>query len=130
MHSRRAACARFVAAALAVLLPAAFGAMMLVTPQTIVDAMPGPQIAQMVGIRQLVYSAMLAAALIMFPARVVGLLLAGRGLTDLADFVVQVAGTGTVAGPALFPLITSLVSFAAAYVLYAKTPAASKGNYV
>ena len=117
---------------LAVLLPAGFGAVMLVSPQSIITtmAMTAPHIAQMVGIRQLVYSGMLAAALVMFPARVVGLLLAGRGLTDFADFVTDVVGTGTVVGPALFPLITSLISFTAAYVLYSKTPAASKGSYV
>jgi hypothetical protein len=115
---------------LAVLLPAAFGALMLVNPQTIVATMPVEHVAHMVGIRNLVHSALLAAALVMFPARVVGLLVAGRGLTDFADFVVSVVGTGTVTGQTLFPLITSLVSFTAAFVLYSKTPGASKGSYV
>lgn len=106
---------------MAVLLPAGFGAFLLFSPDVAAQSMPATAFVEQVGIRQLVYSGILLVALLSLPARVVGLIVAGRGVTDLADAVAAVAASG-VTPQAMFPLVTAVFSFAAAYYLYTKAP--------
>jgi hypothetical protein len=106
---------------IAVILPALLGLLLLTNPHASPQISSPDELARMVGIRNVVYSLILLPALLMFPNRVVALLLAGRGLTDLADGVASVA-SGAQLGPSLFPIVTSIISFAAAYYLYTRRP--------
>jgi hypothetical protein len=107
---------------LAVILPAIFGVLLLVSPQTGTQMNSPEVLAELVGIRQLVYSLVLLVAILAFPGRVVALLLAGRGLTDLSDGLASIIATGGLGGPTLFPLVTAVISFAAAYYLFRRAP--------
>jgi hypothetical protein len=111
---------------LSVIIPAAIGIFQLLRPETALTLTPVHQLTEMMGIRQLVYSVMLLAALALFPNRVVSLLMVGRGLTDFADSIVAIAETGGFGAPAAVPMITALITFAAAYVLYDNAPSVPK----
>lgn len=103
---------------LAVVLPALLGVIVAANPQAALQMTTPEGLAHSFGIRNVVYALVLLVALRIMPNRVVGLLLAGRGLTDLADAIATFITTGSVAGPALGALVSSLISFSAAYYLY------------
>ncbi len=109
----------------AVVLPALLGILMLVSAQTALQMTTPEGLAHTAGIRNVVYALVLLVALLSMSNRVVGLLLAGRGLTDLADTIATVVTTGSLAGPVIFPLVTSVISFAAAYYLYFRSAGAA-----
>jgi hypothetical protein len=73
-------------------------------------------VASMAGVRNIVFSLMVAYAAFALPKAAVALLVAGRGLTDLADGLLGIASAG-VSGQVIMPIVLAVISFVVAYLI-------------
>jgi len=115
----------------AIVLPAMFGLMLLTVPgqmptlKPTIDTVAGIagtsdmvgmlySLAGMSGARDIVFSGVLIAALLLLEPKAMGILIAGRGVIDLTDGLQSLA-KGQAA--AAMPLVFGMISFAVAYLI-------------
>ena len=104
--------------ALVVIIPALIGLGLVMDPQ----GMPGSaeislaDVAAMAGVRNIVFSLLVAYAAFKMPKAAVALLIAGRGLTDLVDGLMAMTHSG-VGQQSIMPVVMGVISLAAAYLI-------------
>lgn len=107
---------------LAVVMPAIVGLVLLLNPSSFSSQpLEVGDVARMVAIRNLVYSAVFLTVVLTQPKKVIGILLFGRGLTDFADSTSAMLAAGQVEQMTLMPLASSIISFFASYYLLKKS---------
>ena len=112
---------------LATLIPALIGLLLIVNPSSAM-AMSGLSTNDLifgVGARNLVYGVVTLLAILYFSRSVVGLMLIGRGLTEMFD-TLGAAISGSPIGPGtISPFVSGIITFVVAYALI-KEPDSSK----
>lgn len=102
---------------LAIILPALIGLALIFAPDQVApEGATINTVAGMVGVRNLVYSGVLIAAALMLGPKAVGVLVAGRGATDLLDGLLSLI-EGQPVALAAGPIVMALISFGVAYLL-------------
>jgi hypothetical protein len=106
---------------LAVILPTLLGLTFLFNPSSFImpDATVA-DIAKVVGIRDLVYSGVLLYAVLTWQKRFIGVLLIGRGATEIMDTLAILTSQGSIGTQEMVPIIFAIISFTTAYILLKK----------
>jgi len=112
---------------LATLIPALIGVLLIVNPSSAI-AMSGLSTNDLifgVGARNLIYGIITLLAIFYFSRSVVGLMLIGRGLTEMFDTFGTIVSGGPIGPNSIFPFVSGIVTFVVAYALI-KGPDSSK----
>ena len=106
---------------LAIVVPALLGLALIFSPSQFAPAgITIESVAGMVGVRNVVYSGVTVAAALMLGPKGLGVVIAGRGATDLLDGLRGLVG-GEAISTVVFPLVTSILSFGVAYLLLSQS---------
>ena len=116
---------------LAIILPALLGLAMMFGLMP--PGMTVARAASMTGLRNVVAGGVVLAAALLLDPKAVGVLLIGRGATDLLDSLTGLA-SGEAIATAMAPLILSIISFVVAYLIlrdpntaiFARTPTSQR----
>ncbi len=104
---------------LTILMPALIGLYIMTNPEGAMAAtgLTTHDLAFGVGSRNIIYSLMILGVALYYSRNVVGLLIIGRGLTEVADTLGTLLAGGALGFNTIMPLVSAMVSFAVGYYL-------------